>query len=102
VVEEVGSEDSHGRAVWGLGQAVALPNRRISARRPSGIEKALPALTDFDSPRAWAFALVGIHAYLSKFSGDSEVRRIREKLANKLLRRFHDHAADDCPGSRTR
>jgi hypothetical protein len=97
-LEEVGSEDSHGRAVWGLGQAVALAESEdIRAAAQAVFEKALPALTDFDSPRAWAFALGGIHAYLSKFSGDSEVRRIREKLANKLLRLFHDHASDDWP-----
>ena len=97
-LEEVGSEDSHGRAVWGLGQAVALAESEdIRAAAQAVFEKALPALTDFDSPRAWAFALVGIHAYLSKFGGDSEVRRIREKLANKLLRLFHDHASDDWP-----
>jgi len=97
-LEEVGSEDSHGRAVWGLGQAVALAeSEEIRAAAQAVFEKALPALMDLDSPRAWAFALVGIHAYLSKFGGDSEVRRIREKLANKLLRLFHDNASDDWP-----
>lgn len=96
--EAVGSEDSHGRAVWGLGEAVVLAESadiRDAAR--AVFEKALPALADFDSPRAWAFALVGIHAYLSKFGGDSEVRRIREKLANKLLRLFYDNASEDWP-----
>jgi len=97
-MEEVGSEDSHGRAVWGLGEAVALAESDdICAAAQGMFEKALPALTDFDSPRAWAFALVGIHAYLSRFGGDSEVRRIREKLANRLLRLFRDGASDDWP-----
>ena len=37
---------------------------------------------NFHSPRAIAFSLVGMHAYLDKFSGDSDVRRIREILAS--------------------
>jgi hypothetical protein len=97
-LEEAGSEDSHGRAVWGLGQAVAqAESDDIRAAAQAVFEKALPALVDFDSPRAWAFTLVGIHGYLSRFGGDSEVRRIREKLANELLRLFHDNASDDWP-----
>lgn len=97
-LEEVGSEDSHGRAVWGLGQAVALAESEdIRAAAQAVFEKALPALANFDSPRAWAFALIGIHGYLSRFGGDSEVRRIREKLAHRLLRLFQDNASDDWP-----
>ncbi|MBW1988154.1 MAG: glycosyltransferase family 4 protein [Deltaproteobacteria bacterium] len=97
-LEEAGSEDSHGRAIWGLGQAVALAKSEdIRAAAQAVFEKALPAVADFVWPRAWAFALVGIHAYLSKFGGDSEVRRIREKLANKLLRLYRDNASDDWP-----
>jgi hypothetical protein len=97
-LEEVGSEDSHGRAIWGLGEAVALSkSENIQAAAQSLFEKALPALTDFNSPRTWAFALVGTHAYLRKFSGDSKVRRVRERLAEKLYRQFQENASHDWP-----
>jgi hypothetical protein len=40
----------------------------------------------FHSPRAIAFSLVGMHAYLEKFSGDSDVRRRSGKvLADRLF-----------------
>ncbi len=97
-LEEVGSEDSHGRAVWGLGEAVALAESadiRDAAR--AVFEKALPALTDFTFPRTWSFALGGIHAYLTRYSGDSEVRRVRETLADKLFEKYKQNATDEWP-----
>jgi glycosyltransferase involved in cell wall biosynthesis len=97
-LEEVGSEDSHGRAIWGLGEAVALTKSdSIRAAAQSLFEKALPALPKFKSPRSWAFALAGIHAYLRKFSGESEVRRIRERLAENLFRQFRENESHDWP-----
>ncbi|MFP4305941.1 MAG: glycosyltransferase family 4 protein [Desulfococcaceae bacterium] len=97
-LEEVGSEDSHGRAVWGLGEAVALAESadiRDAAR--AVFEKALPALSDFTFPRTWSFALGGIHAYLTRYSGDSEVRRVRETLADKLFEKYKRNATDEWP-----
>ena len=97
-MEEVGSEDSHGRAVWGLGEAVALSESAdIRAAAQVVFEKALSALTAFKSPRTLAFALLGIHAYLRRYGGDSEVRRIREKLANRLCQQYRQNASDEWP-----
>jgi glycosyltransferase involved in cell wall biosynthesis len=97
-LEAVGSEDSHGRAVWGLGEAVALAESDdIRAAAQSLFEKALPALADFSHPRTWAFALAGIHAYLRRFSGDSKVRRLRDELAHKLFQKYQENALEDWP-----
>ena len=46
--------------------------------------QALPALTEFTSPRAWAFGLIGIHEYLRRLSGDSLVNQTREALTSRL------------------
>jgi glycosyltransferase involved in cell wall biosynthesis len=97
-LEESGSEDSHGRAIWGLGEAVALAEStdiRDAAR--SVFEKGLPFLTTCRFPRTWAFALVGIHAYLRRYSGDSEVRRIREILADRLFNAHRQNATPKWP-----
>jgi hypothetical protein len=48
-------------------------------------------------PRSLSFTLVGIHAYLARFSGDSEVRRIRETLARRLLNKFITIKSDTWP-----
>ncbi len=96
--EEVGSEDAHGRALWGLGRAVAfLDNPGQLAISTTLFNQALKAVELFDPPRSIAFALVGIHAYLQKFSGDSEVRRDRETLADRLFNQFKNNATKSWP-----
>jgi len=97
-MEETGSEDAHGRAIWSLGKAVSfLQNPGHLAISTTLFNKALQAVENFHSPRAIAFSLVGMHAYLDKFSGDSDVRRIREILANRLFHQFKKNATDGWP-----
>jgi glycosyltransferase involved in cell wall biosynthesis len=96
--EEIGSEDAHGRALWSLGKAVAfLQNPGHLAMSTTLFNKALRAVEHFQSPRAIAFSLVGMHAYLEKFSGDSDVRRVREVLAGRLYDQFKSNATDGWP-----
>jgi len=97
-MEEIGSEDAHGRALWCLGKAVAfLDDPGQLAMSATLFNKALRAVENFRSPRAIAFCLIGMNAYLDKFSGDSDVRRIREILADRLFNQFKNHATDDWP-----
>ncbi|MBW1796159.1 MAG: glycosyltransferase family 4 protein [Deltaproteobacteria bacterium] len=97
-LEEQGSEDSHGRALWALGMAVALSkSENLTAVALNLFEKAMPAMNQFESPRTCAFALVGIHAYLRKFSGDAEIKRSREKLAERIFGLFQANASNDWP-----
>ena len=86
-LETVGSEDSHGRSLWALGSVIgrsANPGRKSLAR--DLFHAALPASSEFTSPRAWAFTLLGIDEYLLAFQGDSDVESIRADLAQRLLR----------------
>ena len=70
-LEEVGSEDSHGRALWALGACVGRSRRPdLPSWAASHFELALPAVPEMTSPRAWAFGLLGVHEYLRRFSGD--------------------------------
>src|SRR5271167_2707601 len=76
-----GSEDCQGRALWALGVAVGRsPLRGFQMVAGQLFAQALPALTEFTSPRAWAFGLIGIHEYLRRLSGDSLVNQTRETL----------------------
>ena len=97
-LEERGSEDSHGRAVWGLGWAVALERpRELSDVILATFERAIEAMLDFQFPRALAFGLVGIHAYLRRFGGDMQIRNHREVLANRLFELYKKNATDEWP-----
>jgi len=94
--EEIGSEDSHGRAIWCLGKAGSfLDDPGHLSINTSLFNKALRAVENFHSPRAIAYSLLGMNAYLDKFSGDSDVRRIRTVLADRLFDRFKENKTDD-------
>lgn len=84
--EEVGSEDSHGRALWALG-TVFSHSDDLGLRGAAGrlFEAAVPAACMFTSPRAWAFSALGMQAYLDCFPGDRVIQGGRNLLANRLL-----------------
>ena len=50
--------------------------------------QALPAVTGFTSPRAWAFSLIGIHEYLRRMKGDRVAQDVRENLTGRLMSIF--------------
>lgn len=90
------SEDSLGYAIWGLGEAVARCQvRGHMALAANLFQRALPSCEDLKHPRAWAFSLIGIHAYLRRFSGDSHARRVREHLAERIFQRYQTRATPD-------
>jgi len=95
-LEEVGSEDCHGHALWALGLCVAQSGQGSFQMLAAQLfELALPAAADFTSPRAWAFTLIGIDEYLRRLSGDRRVTQFREALTAKLVQRYSDAATDD-------
>jgi hypothetical protein len=64
-LDEHGSEDCQGRALWALGVGVGRsPYRSFQIMAGQLFALGLPALTQFTSPRAWAFGLIGIDEYL--------------------------------------
>ena len=92
-LDKQGSEDCHGRALWALGIGVGrLPFRSFQMMAGQLFALALPALTGFTSPRAWAFGLIGIHEYLRRLSGDSFVNQTREILMGRLMDHFEANA----------
>src|SRR6266545_5838564 len=73
-LEENGSDDSHGRTLWALGTVLGRSNTPALQSMAGWVfEKALPAILQTSSPRAWAFAPIGIHEYLHRFAGDRRV-----------------------------
>jgi len=85
-LEESGSEDSHGRALWALGECArndANPSRRRWAA--ALFAEAAPSVEDFQSPRAWAFALLGLDAFCVPFAQDARAVELKHLLAARLL-----------------
>jgi len=85
-LEASGSDDSHGRTLWALGTLLGRSNTPgLQSMAGRLFEQALPAILTTTSPRAWAFALIGIHEYLRRYDGDRRASQVREELAGRLL-----------------
>jgi glycosyltransferase involved in cell wall biosynthesis len=84
--EQVGSDDSHGRALWSLGNVLGH-SWDAGLRGAAGrlFEVAIPAALTLSSPRAWAYCILGMQAYLDRFPGDRAIQSARNTLANRLL-----------------
>jgi glycosyltransferase involved in cell wall biosynthesis len=94
--EENGSDDCHGRALWALGVVLGRSNTPAFQSMASRLfEQALPAILDTTSPRAWAFALLGIHEYLRRFAGDRMASQVGRELAERLLLLYQNCRSDD-------
>ncbi len=97
-LEEAGSEDSHGRALWALGTGAARSRdegrRRLSARL---FERSLPVAESFSSPRAWAFALLGIHEFLGEYPDRAGAQAARTTLTRNLVELWRNCATEDWP-----
>src|SRR4051794_1498059 len=74
-LDEQGSEDCHGRALWALGMGVGRsPFRSFQMMAGQLFALALLGQTEFSFPRAWAFGLIGIYVDLRPVSRRSAVQ----------------------------
>jgi len=85
-LETVGSEDSQARALWALGFCVGHTQRReLRAWAAELFMRALPGMADTNSPRAWAFAILGIKEYLRRLRGDRRAASMQVELSGRLV-----------------
>jgi glycosyltransferase involved in cell wall biosynthesis len=85
-LEDSGSEDSHGRTLWALGECArrdASPSRRRWAA--ALFAEALSTTVTFRSPRAWAFTLLGLGAYCAVAPDNLHAQKVRHLLAGRLM-----------------
>lgn len=97
-LEEAGSEDSHGRALWALGTGSG--RSRNAGRRRLSIKlflQGLSAVESFTSPRAWAFTLLGIHEFLSARPENDQVCDAGEFFKERLIDLWMRCATEDWP-----
>jgi hypothetical protein len=95
-VQEVPSEDCHGRALWAIGTCIGQSkNEGFAQMSVEFFEKALAPSAGFTSPRAWAFILLGIHEYLQRFHGDRLARSGLQTLGARLHDLYKAHCAAD-------
>ena len=83
-------EDSNGRAIWALGEFCSydcLFSYDTIRRAELALEKTLPNILNFNSPRAIAFAIKGLYHYNIK-NNDLAIQNLITSLADNLVSKF--------------
>lgn len=94
--ERIGSECSHGRALWALG--TLLSRSQYSGLRQVArdlFDRALPASTALRDCRAWSFVLMGTCEALRSSPEHPEARAVTEDLANRLIEMYLANSVAD-------
>lgn len=95
-LEPQGSQDSHGRTLWALGECARSnphPGRRQWAR--GLFRTALPTTETFKATRAQVFTLLGLDAFCAVEPGDTLAADLRDRMATDLLTLFTRNATPD-------
>lgn len=88
-LEEEGSQDAMGRAVWAAGLAVAeAPTASFGLYARRILERALPSLPGLDAPRARAHAILGLCRYLEAQPDNRQAQGALRVLATSLVDLF--------------
>ncbi|HLO67735.1 MAG TPA: glycosyltransferase family 4 protein [Holophaga sp.] len=85
-LDDPGSEDCHARALWALGTGVG--HSRNEGHRKLALHlfrEGLPAAGTFHSPRAIAFTLIGLHAFLGQAAAFPGMRELALERLDRLL-----------------
>ncbi len=95
-LDEIGSEDAFGRAIWSLGYL--LGNAPNDAYYQTGREiffDAVPNFSELKSVRGIANTIVGVCHYLKSNSSDEGMIEVLRDLSDKLVMAFERHQEPD-------
>ena len=94
--DEHGSDDTLGRAVWGLGYVVRhRSGEGVGALAQEMLRRALEPARALRSPRGWAYVITGLALALSRHKEHQEYRQVLSELAGRLLARYQAAATPD-------
>jgi hypothetical protein len=85
-LDDSGSEDCQGRAIWALGTVAGRSRRRgLCGIANDLFVQILPEAQGFEALRAKAFTLIGIHEYLRRYYGHRLAQELRIQMSEQLL-----------------
>ena len=89
------SDDSFGRSIWALGYATnKSDDLEIIQKSEQYLKKSLNFLGGIKSPRAIAFAIIGLYHYYQK-NPNTEILTLIKKLADCLVQRYNLECSED-------
>jgi hypothetical protein len=94
-LENTGSEDSFGRAIWGLGECAAMKNNESQKLLAAEILlNSLDNITKLQAPRAIAYSLLGLNAYYSVHKHEQVAKCIKFGH-DALLQKYKQNKSDN-------
>jgi hypothetical protein len=97
-LDEAGSDDCQGRAIWSLGYALAVaPNSGMRHSAELLLELALPSLDRVQSPRGQALCLLGLSWACQVGYQVDRVRDLTRRFADNLIRLWDETADPEWP-----
>ena len=94
-LESQGSEDSYGRALWGVSYCLAHPPR--ADQRPLLEEIFIRAIGHLDgvrSPRTLAYGVLSLTYYLDYKPSDEGMLNMLDRMCNRLIDHYNDSRKD--------
>lgn len=91
------SDDCDGRSLWGLVECATLARDALAAPAAEICRDAAAAATSLRSPRAWAYALLGLDAWLRRLGDGEPIAGVHRALATQLRAHFEANVRPDWP-----
>jgi len=97
-LEEDGSDDSQGRAIWSLGHLIShTPFESMRSLALDLLARCGGVFRSIGSPRSWAFSILGLHYYLRQCPDDRVAQERLAQMGSKLNKVFADREQPDWP-----
>jgi hypothetical protein len=96
LLDEIGSEDCMGRTLWATGYCLnsKLPEETKLVSKEI-FDKIFAWTPSFTSPRAKAYAIIGLSYYQKAHPKDQNVKLNIRELADQLTRQFESESSDE-------
>lgn len=91
------SEDTSGRAIWGLGYGVHRgPTEWFRVLCRELLEKAITNIA-MEHPMAKAYTMVGLYHFLQRYNSATAIKRVLQTLADELVESYGQRKKDGWP-----
>jgi len=95
-LDEVGTEDSLGHTLWALGKTInSNASDEMKKLAKWLFDNSLPHSRQFTSPRAKAFAILGLTNYYKTFQNDTNIEKDIRFFADNLIDQYNKESTRD-------
>ena len=95
-IDQTGSDDSFGRAIWALGYLIRYaPNDSILQIGHQMFVRSLGWFNELQHVRGWANTMLGLYHYIKKYPDREEFGIRLNELAKKMAAAFYKFSKDD-------